>query len=197
MNRRDVLKGLSLSLGYSIATPTLFSIINSCTNKDQAWIPAFFNETQKQTINYLVDIIIPKTDIDGGTELNLTQFIDEMIAHTVEEKEQKIFNEGSIEYERQLNYIYKKSTKKLKKKHESVLNIYFNIPEEMQELVLKQLKLNVFGFSKNEKSNFLIYKFLTMVRYYCLLGFYTSQEIMEGELNYNPNIGYYESCIDL
>lgn len=46
MDRRTVLKTMSLSLGYVIATPSLLQILSSCDGKkDTAWKPQFLSDS--------------------------------------------------------------------------------------------------------------------------------------------------------
>ncbi|MDO5980224.1 gluconate 2-dehydrogenase subunit 3 family protein [Flavivirga spongiicola] len=196
MNRRDAIKNLSLTFGVTIATPTLLSILNACSNNEQEWVPDYLNRTQEYMIRHLVDIMLPKSETPGGVELNIVQFIDKMIAHTMTKKDQQLFNQGYLEFDNTFHNIYKKvSLKGTKEDYKTLLEMYFNISEEKQQLIFKQLESNVLDLEKKPK--LFIYKFLTTIRYYSLLGFYTSQEIMEGQLNYNANMGYYESCVDL
>ena len=45
MDRRKALKNMGLALGYTVATPTLISIVQSCKNeKVLEWKPDFFTK---------------------------------------------------------------------------------------------------------------------------------------------------------
>ena len=77
MDRRNALKNLGLTLGYSIATPTLISIVQSCkTESALGWQPAFFTPEEGSLVIKLVDVFLPKTDTPSASELNVHMFID-------------------------------------------------------------------------------------------------------------------------
>ena len=77
MDRRIALKNMGLALGYTVATPTLISIIQSCkTEKALDWTPDFFSKDEGSVITHLVDIILPKTDTPSASEVQVNLFID-------------------------------------------------------------------------------------------------------------------------
>ncbi|MGI9547302.1 MAG: gluconate 2-dehydrogenase subunit 3 family protein [Flavobacteriaceae bacterium] len=77
MKRRNALKNIGLAMGYSVATPTLVSIVQSC-NKEAAvgWRPSFFSPEEGHILKLMVDIFLPKTDTPSASELNVHIFID-------------------------------------------------------------------------------------------------------------------------
>ncbi|PXX27681.1 gluconate 2-dehydrogenase subunit 3 family protein [Arenibacter sp. ARW7G5Y1] len=89
MDRRKALKNMGLALGYTVATPTLISIVQSC-KKDTAnvWTPDFLTSAEGAVLTHLVDIIMPKTDTPSASEVQVHIFIDRF-ADQVMEKEQQ------------------------------------------------------------------------------------------------------------
>ena len=80
MKRRDALKNLGLATGFFVATPTIVSLLQSCTSDIKTWTPEFLSIEQGAVLTKLVDIILPKTDdLPSATELNVPQFIDRYI----------------------------------------------------------------------------------------------------------------------
>lgn len=79
MDRRIALKNMGLALGYTVATPTLISIVQSC-KKEVAfdWKPSFFSPEEGHVVKLMVDILLPKTDTPSASELNVHIFIDEL-----------------------------------------------------------------------------------------------------------------------
>ena len=87
MERRIALKNLGLAFGYTVAAPSLISIIQSCKTKEAStWVPSFFTPEQGQTIVQLIDIILPKTDTPSASEVNVHIFIDEYLDKVMEEE---------------------------------------------------------------------------------------------------------------
>ncbi|QLG45145.1 gluconate 2-dehydrogenase subunit 3 family protein [Costertonia aggregata] len=89
MDRRKALKNMGLALGYTVATPTLISIVQGCKNeKIIEWTPDFFTKEQGNVLTTLVDIILPKTDTPAASEVNVHVFIDRFIDQVVEKEQQ-------------------------------------------------------------------------------------------------------------
>ena len=90
MKRRDALKNIGLAAGFAIATPSLFSLLQSCNTK-KAWIPKYFTQEEKTIITNLTDIILPKTEnTPSAAEINIPQFIDKYIYEVLEDEDQDI-----------------------------------------------------------------------------------------------------------
>ncbi|KAA2219090.1 gluconate 2-dehydrogenase subunit 3 family protein [Maribacter flavus] len=91
MDRRKALKNMGLAMGYTVATPTLLSIMQSCKGEPVAtWTPEFFTPAEGGTLTKLVDVILPKTDTPSASELQVDVFIDKF-AMDVMEKDQQDF----------------------------------------------------------------------------------------------------------
>ncbi len=91
MDRRKALKNMGMAMGYTIATPTLLSIMQSCKGETVAtWTPEFFTATEGGILTKLVDVILPKTDTPAASEVQVDIFIDRF-AKDVMEKEQQDF----------------------------------------------------------------------------------------------------------
>jgi hypothetical protein len=77
MKRRNALKNIGLAMGYSVATPTLISIVQSCKEKPVVgWQPSFFSPEEGHILKLMVDIFLPKTDTPSASELKVHVFID-------------------------------------------------------------------------------------------------------------------------
>ena len=204
MNRRIALKKMSLALGYTLAAPTLFSTLYSCTSEVETWQPLFFIKNQKYIVTKLADIILPPTEIVGAIDLNIPQFIDKMYADVASEEAMDIFQRGSDLFEKSFVERYNEDpTSGSKEEYKELLDTYFNISDESQEKIFQLTKLNEqevidqYGLNSKNHDSYLIYKFLLSVRYHSLYGFYTSEKIGEEVLNYDPIPGTYKACIPL
>jgi hypothetical protein len=88
MKRREVLKNLGLATGFFVATPTIVSLLQSCTSDVKTWIPEFLSPDQGVILTNLADIILPKTDLPSATELNVPQFIDKYFNEVLDDESQ-------------------------------------------------------------------------------------------------------------
>ncbi len=88
MKRREALKHIGLTAGFVVATPSLISILQSCTSDPETWAPVFFSEEQGIVIKNLVDVILPKTDTPSASEVNVPEFFDKFTDETLDVKDQ-------------------------------------------------------------------------------------------------------------
>src|SRR5690606_26154381 len=88
-------KGLGLSLGYIIATPTILSMLQSCSTKAEKWIPIFHSDKQAFVLESLVDLILPKTkDTPGALDVNVPKFIDLYASKSLTDEDKEIYKLG-------------------------------------------------------------------------------------------------------
>ena len=73
MKRRDALKNIGLSAGLIVATPTVISLLNSCSTDSNKWSTVFLNKEQAKVLMEIVDVIIPKTDTPSANEVNVVE----------------------------------------------------------------------------------------------------------------------------
>jgi hypothetical protein len=196
MDRRAALKNISLSFGYTIATPTLLGMLQSCTSDVTTWSPVFFSKTEGHIITQLADIILPASEIAGALDVNVPEFMDKMYNEIVREDEKSIMKEGATAFSNEYSKIYgKDASKGSKDEFEKLLETYFKIPENQQNEISTILKEEKSSLNGTKLNTFLIYKFLTETRRYTLYGYYTSEHVGENILSYDPIPGGYEACI--
>lgn len=89
MKRREALKNIGLATGFFVATPTIISLLQSCTSDVKTWTPNFLTIDQGVILTKLADIILPKTDnLPSATDLNVPQFIDKYINEVFDDESQ-------------------------------------------------------------------------------------------------------------
>ena len=80
MDRRKALKNMGLAMGYTVATPTVISLLKSCKTESAAsWTPRFFSPGEGNVLIQIVDLLLPKTDTPSASEVNVHIFIDRYI----------------------------------------------------------------------------------------------------------------------
>ena len=198
MDRRKALKNLTYSLGYAVATPTIFSILSSCTSEVETWKPVYFTEVQKHMVTHLVDIIIPATDVAGGLDVNVPQFMDLMYKDIEQENNQNSFQKGAVIFQKKFESQFSKEILKGEKEEiQELFESYFVISEDETKRILKEQKRSEEKISEEGKEEFFVYKFLMSVRYYAIFGYFTSEKVGEEILSYDPVPGVYLGCIPL
>jgi hypothetical protein len=93
MKRRDALKNIGLSAGLIVATPTVISLLNSCSTDSNKWSPVFLNKEQSKVLIDIVDIIIPKTNTPSANEVNVVEFLDKYYKEILDDNRQKWLKE--------------------------------------------------------------------------------------------------------
>jgi len=181
MDRRKALKGLGLSLGYVVATPSVFSILQSCKNDPQiSWTPQFFSLNESFVLEKLIDLILPKTaSLPGALDVNIPQFIDAFVNEVSSKEEQEDYKKGIAAISDSLG----KSPNN--EAFESLLTKY-----------LKADQKDVEDFSKNENDT-LTLKTLTNLRTMTIWAYKTSEKVGEEILAYDPIPGDFLGCISL
>lgn len=92
MKRREALKNIGLATGFFVATPTIVSLLQSCTSDVKTWTPQFLTVDQGVVLTKLNNIILPKTDdLPSATELNVPEFIDKYLNEVFDVEEQEHF----------------------------------------------------------------------------------------------------------
>ena len=198
MNRRNALKNITLGIGYAVATPTLMSILSSCTEEVETWKPLFFSNEEKHLVTHLVDIILPSSNIPGALDVNVPQFIDKMYKDIESESKQKLFQKGATVFSGKFEATSgEKVLKGTKEAIQELFETYFKLSKEDTKKVMKEQRLPENEVSAERKDDYLTYKFLLSVRSYTLFGYYTSEKVGEEILSYDPIPGSYEACVPL
>lgn len=204
MDRRIALRNMGLALGYTVATPTLLSIVQSCKNEDVlAWTPDFFSKDEGEVITKLVDIILPKTDTPSATEVQVNLFIDRF-ADQVMEKEQQDFVKmitGKF-IEKAVKDSGKESAADLEAADlEATLAATLKISKEQreanQEAVGEFMEAAAKGETASLDDTAAIYAFADNIRNMTIWGYKTSEYVGENVLAYLPVPGEYVACGDV
>ena len=89
MKRRDALKNIGLSAWLIIGTPSIITLLNSCTTDPKTWKPIFLSKDQAEILKNIVDIIIPKTETPSASEVNVIEFLDKYYKEVLDDERQK------------------------------------------------------------------------------------------------------------
>ncbi len=204
MDRRIALKNMGLALGYTVATPTLLSLVQGCNEVKAAdWTPDFFTVEEGNILIKLVDIILPKTDTPSASEVNVHVFIDRFINEIMEEVQQDL-TKLSID-----KFIKKALTDSGKEKAEDLTTedlepllaagLQATEEEEIEnmELMIKNTSAAAKGENDAVSEEAIRYSFTKNLRDMTIWGYKTSEYVGENVLAYLPVPGEYIGCGDL
>lgn len=183
MDRRTAVKNIALSLGLAVSGSTIINLFNACSTDKNLVKPEFFTTSDLYSIDVLSDIILPATLSKGANALNLSQFIDKMCKHVFNEKKQLEIKRGAEEFSSRFSKITGKTPSEgTKEDYQLLVSTYFDISAEKEKAVFIMLATDYDTLTPDLKPDYNLYLFLTTVRELSLLGYFTSQAIVEGEL---------------
>jgi len=186
MNRRDALRKTGMLAGSAVAIPSLFSLLQSCSQTPRLnWTPIFLNENQASFISSFVDTILPKTETPGALDVKTDIFLDLVYAKTYgPEAQEKV--KGDID---QFNADCKTKFGK----------VFAELSAEDKVACLKDQEANtatfnrgVWGTAVGEQKPIGFYR---QLKSQVLWGYFSSEEIGKNVLNYDPIPGEYLGCI--
>lgn len=184
MDRRSALKRTGL-LGAAVAMPTMLSLLQSCKDEPRlTWQPDFFTEEEAKTISSLLDMILPRTETPGALDVKADVFIDKVIAQTYDA-------EGQEHMRNEIAGFNVKCTN-------SFGADFINLDETNRVAVLKtEEKLSgkfspgVWGTAIGLQEPVGFYRSMKSM---AIWAYFTSEEIGEKVLNYDPIPGEYDGC---
>ena len=115
MDRRKVLKKIGYGSTALIVSPQILNMLHSCQSSVNKNLPVFFTKKQFQIISKTMELIIPKTDIPGSTELMLPEFLDNYVAIVMSQNDKENLSKG-------INNFIKLILIETKKDHSSEIN---------------------------------------------------------------------------
>jgi hypothetical protein len=181
MKRRDALKHIGLTAGFVVATPTLVSLLQSCSNNTETWTPIFLTEEQGLILKNIVDVILPKTDTPSASEVNVPEFIDKYFDEILDIEDQDKTKAGFSALVTLLKTDYKNNLNKLSE-------------DNYKYLLDNHMLLNQPQTSKSEPMT--VSDVLHSIKWMSINAYKISETVGETILAYDPVPGIpKESCI--
>ncbi len=181
MERRETLEHLSVILGGAIALPIASGFLAGCqpSGDPGVWKPQALSSDQSEILTVMTERIIPKTDTPGATDARVVEFLDLIVADWFDDPEKKEFFEGMNEA---LALCEKKNR-----------NEFLSCSSEQQTAFLSELDKEF--HSKTGESSVQA-KFMSTLKQFTIIGFYTSELGATQELR-EPIMGQYPGCIPM
>lgn len=204
MDRRKALKNMGMALGYTVATPTLLGIVQSCKGEPVvSWTPDFLTSDQGAVLTKLVDIILPATDTPAASELQVHLFIDRFANEVMEKEQQDFFKMAMGKFmDKALASSGKEKAADLSAEDlEPIVASTLKISKEQQtqneEAVGDYMKAMAAGGGAKISDDVAAYAFASNLRGMAIWGYKTSEYIGEEVLAYLPVPGEYIGCGDV
>lgn len=184
MHRRNLIKGLGLSFGYAVATPSILSLLHSCKTEPEIWTPKLLSVDEGIVVKNLIDIILPKTDKTlGALDVNVPEFLD-LYAFKVYNQEQ------TSEFLNGISCI-------MEELPITDLGVSALKTEEYDTLLSKYLKINKEQRILFEEEENTVFLGLVGLRDFSVWAYKTSEQIGKNVLAYDPIPGRQQGCVPL
>jgi hypothetical protein len=170
MNRRHLLKGISVITLYSSFPAILGEFISSCNTRDKQLRAGFFSDHEFRLIEELTETMLPETITPGALEVQVPYFIDLVAKNCMNNNDQQLIKKG------------------LQQLNDQATGKFSSLSPEQKLDRIKKIDEAAFK-DDSEKAWFRIIKKLA------LIGYFTSKEGMTKALNYVKVPGDYKACI--
>jgi len=188
MQRRDVLRLLASGAALQLAPHKLFALTREVRALiDEQSSPRTLSPHQLATVRTMAELIIPKTDTPGATDVKTAEFIDLMLTEWFDDAERSRFLGGISDVDARAQTLFAKNF------------IECLLPQQSQ--VLTDLGTSLAVESQQGRGQGLTgrnarpaHNFYAMLRQLTLTAYYTSEAGATSELHFEIIPGTYEGC---
>jgi len=187
MHRRDVLRLLATGSLLQLASPNLFALLREARGLIQSQtLPRTLNTHQHATVKALAEMIIPRTNTPGASDVGVAEFVDLILTEWYEEAERTRFLSGLAEVDSRSQALFGRDFVDGSSLQQS--DILMALGEKMVEEVGQQARpLRRRGASTPAN-------FYAMLRHLTLTAYYTSEAGATDELHFEMIPGSYQGC---
>ena len=190
MKRRDALKGMGLSLGYVIATPSIINLLQSCNTETSVWDPVFLTQKEATVITNLIDLILPKTEASpGALDVNVPEFLDLYALKAYDDERKAKYKKGIQAILKALNVVDTEPSTLKTEDYDALLAKYLKSSKAQQKIYNEE--------KDEDNQDALVFKALVNLRGSSMWAYKTSQQMGENVLAYDPIPGEQKGCISL
>ena len=189
MERRTALKLSAGFLGYSLSGIVFSSMLNGCkVDTGEDWTPLFFTKAQANTLAEMAEHLLPKTDTVGAKDVLVHRFMDKLISECYDSQAQdkfiEEFNDFQSQCESQTGHLFEECSKDER-------DAVFTAQEEIPYVPA----IYVWGSEMKKAGGGT--SFYRQVKGLTLFGYFSSEEVGENILNYDPIPGKFVGCVPL
>lgn len=186
MDRRSALKSAGILAGTALATPSLLSLLQACKNTPRLeWQPLFFTEAEALLVGALADTLLPRTETPGALDVKADLFIDTLIARAYPPEAQQYFRSELERFD--ADCLAEHGTG------------FAGLDPEGRKAVLTRAEQEAGTFSRGvwgtpvgEQKPVGFYRSFKSL---AIWAYFSSEEIGENVLSYDPIPGAYHGCI--
>ena len=190
MQRRDILRLLATGTILQLAPANLFAVLREARSLVQEHTsPHTLDAHQYDTVKVMAEMIIPKTDTPGATEVGTADFIDLVLTEWYEEPERKRFVDGLGEVDSRARRSFGKDFVDCAPDQQAdiLTALGDRMTEDAKAFSSSGRSQSLRGYSHNSG-------FYPMFRRLTLTAYYTSEAGATDELHFEMIPGEYRGC---
>jgi hypothetical protein len=193
MDRREALRLLAMGAALQLAPGNLFAALREARALlgTQATLRTL-DPHQYATVTAITELILPRTDTPGATDVGVSEFIDLIVTEWYKPDERTRFLNGLADVDSRTQALFGK--KFVESSPGQQAEILTALGEQMTEEAeaLRDQAQQYRGSSPRPNQNFYY-----MLRGLTLTGYYTSEAGATRELDFQIIPGHYDGCIDV
>jgi glucoside 3-dehydrogenase (cytochrome c) hitch-hiker subunit len=187
MHRREVLRLLATGSLLQLAPPNLFAVLGEARSLIQSQTsPRTLNAHQYATVKTMAEMIVPRTDTPGASDVGAAEFIDLILTEWYEEAERARFLSGLAEVDSRSQMLFGKDFVDGSSPQQS--DILIALGEKMAEEAGEHTR------PRRGRGNSAPANFYAMFRQLTLTAYYTSEAGATEELHFEIIPGSYQGC---
>ena len=202
MDRRQAIKSLGLGAGFLVVTPTIMSLLQSCTSEVE-FTPLFISKGEGHALRRIVDLVIPSDElVPGAVDVGVHSFIDSYWNSVILEEQQAQVKVGFTLLAEKFRSTFNKELEDGKADDfDHLLATYLKTSKEQQKAYDEKMGDYYQAFQKDPTTlpdaEAGVYSLFSNIRDMTIWGWKTSEEIGENVLWYDPVPGQQKACIPL
>jgi gluconate 2-dehydrogenase gamma chain len=189
MNRREALRLLAAGAMVPLAAPRLLALREARALVETAAGPGTLNAHQLATVKMMAEMILPRTDTPGATDVGATEFIDLILSEWYEDDERDAFLNGLGNVDARSQALFGKDFVECAVPQQS--EILIELGEKMMEetdAMPGEKHLSRGSRPTLSKNSYAMLRRLTLTAYY------TSEAGATAELHFEVIPGRFEGC---
>jgi len=190
MQRRDVLRLLATGTALQLAPAKLFALMREARTLVQAHTsPQTLNAHQYETVKVMAEMIIPRTDTPGATDVGTADFIDLVLTEWCDQLDCKRFLDGIADVDSRARSLFGKDFVECSALQQAdiLTALGEKMVEESKASQAPPTRVRGYSYSSN---------FYPMFRRLTLTAYYTSEAGATNELHFEIVPGEYQGCAD-
>ncbi len=179
LKRREILRRAAWLLGGAVSAPAALAILQGCSAKEAApgaaaFVPKVLSADHFALVSEIAEIMIPKTDTSGAKDAAVPAFIDEVLGAVYDAEAQQRFANGAAEF-------------MVEAEKQGGKPFLAQEPQARTEFVKQSIERALEADGPKP--------FILMTRELTLLGFYTSEQGIKENMEYEAVPGEFHGCV--